>query len=377
MPDEDVLELRTGEFLRLRLRGKRFRDGSISLGILRELAALRDMVLKVARLRYLDEHPWRKRSPRRFTKMDLILTGLERGSSVPLISVLAEDRNYIPLYEQARDDIIELIGAFEDGYPEAGRNHLPRYCLSYFNRIGRSLRDGECIEFLTPRRNRPVRLTKASRLRLLDMSAKLKRHKVTLRGVISEVDEAQMTFELQPMYGRTVRGPIPPDCLSTVVRAFTGRKHREMVLVEGFERIDRSRRMFTLEEVQRIVALDNCDVPARLDEFRNLNDGWLEGEGQALDHKGLDWLSDSFLHHYPQDLPLPHTFPTPEGCVEMEWSFGPQSVILEIDLKERHGDWLRFDQASDEEYSDSLPMSEDSGWERMVAEIRRLLGRTA
>ena len=93
--------------------------------------------------------------------------------------------------------------------------------------------------------------------------------------------------------------------------------------------------------------LDPLDVPPRLDEFRNMSDGWLEGDGQAPEHTGLDWLSASFERHYPKDIPLPHTYPTPGGGVEMEWSFGPQSVILEIDLEEQLGDWLRFDKESD------------------------------
>ena len=121
--------------------------------------------------------------------------------------------------------------------------------------------------------------------------------------------------------------------------------------------------------------LDPLDVPARLDEFREMSDGWLEGDGRAPDHAGLDWLSDSFERYYPKGIPLPHTYPTPEGGVEMEWSFGSQSVILEIDLEEQLGDWLRFDKESDEEDNYKLVMSDSTGWERIAAEIRQLSER--
>ena len=122
--------------------------------------------------------------------------------------------------------------------------------------------------------------------------------------------------------------------------------------------------------------LDPLDVPSRLDEFREMSDGWLEGDGRAPDHAGLDWLSASFERHYPKDIPLPHSYPTPEGGVEMEWSFGSQSVILEIDLEKRLGDWLRFDKESDEEDNYTLALSDNgSGWERIAAEIRRMSER--
>ena len=121
--------------------------------------------------------------------------------------------------------------------------------------------------------------------------------------------------------------------------------------------------------------LDPLDVPSRLDEFRNIRNGWLEGDGLAPDQAGLDWLSDSFERRYPKGIPLPHTYPTPEGGVEMEWSFGAQSIIFEIDLEKRLGDWLRFDKETDDEDSHTLNLSDSTSWEWIAAEIRRLSER--
>ena len=57
--------------------------------------------------------------------------------------------------------------------------------------------------------------------------------------------------------------------------------------------------------------LDPLDVPARLDELRGMQDGWLEGDGKAPPHSGLDWLSGAFAKRgYPDDIPLPYTYPT-------------------------------------------------------------------
>ena len=69
------------------------------------------------------------------------------------------------------------------------------------------------------------------------------------------------------------------------------------------------------------------DVTARLDEFREIQDGWADGMqsaenwgngyGKAPDHAGLDWLAGSFERHFPDDLPLPYTCPPPEGGVQI------------------------------------------------------------
>ena len=128
----------------------------------------------------------------------------------------------------------------------------------------------------------------------------------------------------------------------------------------------------TLSE-HRVVVLNSLSVSDRLDEIRNMKDGWLDGDGAAPCHAGLDWLASCFERHFPRHLPLPYIFPTPEGGVEAEWSIGRHSVIFEIDLESRQGDWLRFDKQSDEEDSHLLDLADNSRWEWLTSEIRRLV----
>ena len=378
MYSRESLESRNGEFLRPRLHGARFEDGSVSLEILGELAALRELVLEVARWRFLEENPSRKRSPRWFNKIDLKLTGISRGSAVPVISLVPDERIfgtrplwYQRFYERAREDIFDAIGAAEHSDSQASNGRFPTHCLIHFNRIGRSLRDGEWIEFVTPTRRNPVRLTKRSRLRLLDWASTKEVSPVTFRGVISEADKARMTFELQPVYGPKVNGPIPVEYLETVMTAFNRYDLGDRVVVEGVGRINWSSRTSSLESVGRISRLDPLDVPARLDEFRHLKDGWLEGDGRAPDHAGLDWLSEGFEQHYPEDIPLPHTYPTSEGGVEMEWSLGSQEISLEIDFQTHVGYWHDMDMTSSNDEDKDLDLDDARVWTWLAGEIRR------
>ena len=124
--------------------------------------------------------------------------------------------------------------------------------------------------------------------------------------------------------------------------------------------------MMTAEKVN---ILDSLDVPARLAEFRDMDDGWLEGAGIAPDPAGLDWLSAAFVRHFPDTLPLPRTYPTAEGEIRMEWARDNNICILEINLADRCGNWLWFDQNSNAEQERLLNLSDPAAWQWLAAEI--------
>ena len=196
---------------------------------------------------------------------------------------------------------------------------------------------------------------------------------VILRGTVPEADQSRMTFKLQPVYGPKVSAPIPEQHLQTIIEAFNGFRESARVLVQGTGRYDLRGLVSSLQSISHVSLLDPLDVPARLDEFRNMKDGWLEGQGVAPAHIGLDWLSAKFERNFPDDLPLPYVFPTPEGGIEAEWLLGSHSVIFGIDLDTHRGDWLEVDnRRSDDERSKELALNEDSDWEWIASEIRRL-----
>ena len=97
--------------------------------------------------------------------------------------------------------------------------------------------------------------------------------------------------------------------------------------------------------------------------------GWLDGDGVAPQHDQLDWLAVSFDQYYPDELPLPHTFPTPTGGIEMEWSIGVQSVTLEIDLATRQAEWLSYEKDSPQEQTHSLDLTTNQGWSWLIDRI--------
>lgn len=372
----------TVDFLRPKLCGLRFQEAAIPLEFLKDLAVLEEMVIEVAKWRYLQEHSDRRRSPRGFTEgIELRLAGVDEGSAVPVIR-MAVNSPHLPgipplnqvYFEQAREAIIGAIGAAEQN--QSIMSYLPERVLGYFDRIGRNLRNGESIEFTTSLHSQPARLTRETRRRLVLSSSRAREftEEVRLRGSIPEVDQDAMTFQLQLIDGYKVTGPMPDQHLDTIIEAFNGYKSDMRILLQGIGRFNRQNRLLGLESSEHISLLDPLDVSVRLDEFRKLKDGWLEGRGMAPKHDELDWFTFCFDRYFPDDLQLPHVFPTAEGGIQAEWTLGSQDVSIEVDLPERHAVWHRLDMNTDEEDMRNLDLEKEDDWKWIVSEIRRMSG---
>jgi hypothetical protein len=201
------------EFLRPRLVGRRFDEHSLPLDILKDFAALEEMLVEVAKRQYLAANPDRVRSPKGFTKgLDLHITAVEPGGAMPVIALVfstlfpSADADY---FEQAKEQIIEAIAAAEQGQPPA----LPPDLLRYFDRFGRGLREGEAMEFLR-RTGQTASLTPATREHLLRASqAEQWTEEVPLKGRIPDVDQADHSFDLDLRDGTLVaiKGVIQRD----------------------------------------------------------------------------------------------------------------------------------------------------------------------
>ena len=118
---------------------------------------------------------------------------------------------------------------------------------------------------------------------------------------------------------------------------------------------------------------DPLDVLFRLAELERLEDGWLDGEGRALDKRGIRWFAEMFERFFPYDLPLPYVYPTVEGNIRLEWTFGTCELSLEVDLKNHRGEWLAVDVETDEEECYEVNLDKVEDWEKVCS---RLLNRT-
>ena len=410
-------------FLRPRLIGDRFEDHSIPLELLKNLAVIEKMIIEVARLEYFKDHPERQRVPRGFTDgIELKLTGIEDGSAVPVISLFViTNRLLFPAFptktnqhyfERARDDIVRMIGAIEDATIGAIRDAeeskaityiLTEKTLYYFDRIGQGLREDETIEFITPDNQLSAKLTINTQQRLISAYSVVKERSAdiadiiretadiiretsadiigetrtrqyipstveeltkdtTVRGTVPEVNQDDMTFQIQLFDGQQIMAPIAPQHFDAILEAFNGYKNNLRFLFQGLGRFNRSEQLLGFDSIEHIRILDSLDISAQIDDLRLLKDGWLEGQGKAPSKEGLNWLSQAFDNYYLGDLPLPYLYPTEPGGVQVEWSLGRNEITLEIDLAEHSGHFHALHMEDDTEKTRLLDLSSDKHW---------------
>ena len=367
-------------FLKPELKGARFNEHAIPLEFLRDLAVLSDMVVEVAKSKFLEERRDRQRSPRGFTDgISLALSGVGEGSAIPSIVLLVGMSNrlfhpYLSYYEEARDAIIAAISAASDG--GSPTDHLTEKSLVYFDRFGRNLRDGEVIEFPTDDPGSPARLTKVVRRKLLLASPKVEEltEEVELRGKILKLNQGTKIFHLKLADGREIPAPITDDHYDNIIDALKGFKQGFKLLVQGVGKSNRQGRLQRIDSIEHTTILDLQDIPARFEELKILKDDWLDGRSRAPSPAGLDWLSALFAEGYPDSLPLPFAYPIAEGGVQLEWPIQPNEVSLEIDLDLKTGEWhvLNFD--TDKEEARSLNLQDSTSWTWMIDQIREMAG---
>lgn len=364
------------EFLRPRLVGNRFSEHSLPFDLLKDFAALEEMIIEVAKAQYLIENPNRKRIPKGFTKgLELHLSKIEEGSTFLVISLMYSTiiplgaENHENYFEKAKNQIIESIAAGESHQPPS----LPPELLRYFDRFGRGLYLGESIEF--ERQNgESTALTPEVRERLLRASqAEQWTEEVTLRGRIPAADQDNCFFELELHDKTKLKAPLLESHRKTVIDAFYGYKDGALVSIKGIVKRDRAHRYKSFEEVEHITSLDPLDIESRLDDFKSLKHGWLEGKGVAPNHQVLEELAILFDTHYSLE-PYPYLYPTAEGGVQAEWTLGSWEVSLEINFPELTGHFqaLNLENLNDIEFDLSLHESED--WKRLNNTISDLRG---
>ena len=373
----------TTVFLEPRLVGARFEGGTIPLEVLKDLAVLEEMVVEVAKCEFKKDNASRQRVPRGFADgIDLKLTGIEDGSAKPVICLVAAS-TLLPGFEtgteqyfnRAREQIVRTVAAAENDRDVT--EAMSRACLSYFDRLGRSLKEDEFIEFQQENQP-PARLTRQARHRLVQASqVREYTEEVTVRGVVPEADQADMTFEVQLATGKKVGGPMPDQHRETIIEAFNGYTDGTKIMVHGIGKYDWQDKLVSLDTIEHVTILDPRDVSARLDEFRTLKNGWLEGIGVPPSSQGLDWLSNQFSRLYPDDLALPYAYPLEDGGVLLEWPFGQGEASLDIDVAQRTAEWHWLNTSTGEESERQFDLSREEQWGELCRLIREQEGRTA
>lgn len=354
-----------------RLVGSRFDDHTIPLELLKDIAVLEEFVIAVAKWKFVQDNG-RIRAPKGFTDpLSICLSAIKDGSAIPAIAFDYVDAA-AGLFPAANEDYflraVQAIGGAINAaeHNEPITDHLPTNLLGYFDRFGRGLREGEVLEFF-PGQARPARLTKLTRRRLLLASQnEVLTDEITVRGMVSELDQSKMSFELQMPGGRKIAAKVDAIHLDVILEATRGYRTGVKVSVSGVGRFDRYERLHSFDVIEDAAIIETNDPLARIDELRLLKVGWLDGRGLVPSTAEFDWLEGFFADFYPPTLPSPYIYPTEDGGVQLEWRTGNQDLSLEIDLAGLSGDLHGLNIETQQEMSEVLSLDDPGQIQRLV-----------
>jgi hypothetical protein len=361
------------DYLKPRLTGERFEGHSIPLEVLKDWTAFEDLIVETAKWLYKKQNPGRGRVPRGFTRdFALSLTAVEEGSAIPVLQMdSVEDLAgavHSDYFEKARDTVIQAIKAAAND--ESFDELLPPNFAQYFDRFGRSLRDGEAFEFESAANEYDIVYTHSVRKRIVLSRERDYRTEESIRGVLSQVDAKAKTFQLEVLSGEKVSASYLPEIFDAVVESLRAYDQGGRVIANGVSVRDREDRLIRIEGVSRVDPLDPMDVAWRLDELAKLRAGWLDGEGEPIPRSDLLWLSSAWEEMWTES-PLPYLYPTLSGGVEAEWSAPTAQASLAIDFESKLGTWVSSADPFDADET-IFDLSSAEGWISLESAVQKL-----
>ena len=204
------MSLQLRQLTTLRFVGQRFEDHGLDLDVLPELNSYQRLLVETAKEIWRQQHPARERLPRGFPNVRIKFFKLLDGStSIPLMRESVLPEGALPLqFSDELDEAAELIdrtiSAAEggDSAPEA----MPRSILPLFEEFGKTLEEGERIEFRSERRLTMVGFDKTICNRILAWVTPTYEDIVDLVGEVRSADLDGCSFAIRLDDGRKVPG---------------------------------------------------------------------------------------------------------------------------------------------------------------------------
>jgi hypothetical protein len=124
--------------------------------------------------------------------------------------------------------------------------------------------------------------------------------------------------------------------------------------------------------VEHVTLTDPLDIDRRVAELSLLKDGWLDGQGSALDPERLRLAGTQFRTRFDPALPPPFLYPTLDGDLRAEWSLDKAEVSVDISLLNLVGRYSALNISSPESTEEILDLTEDESWTTFNEALRRL-----
>lgn len=309
-------------FLEFVYQNGRFARHSVPVDSLGELAALQKLIREVARQIYLQENENRDRVPRGFPEAaTLYLAASEPNCYTAILEQDPSAEAFHLFFDRARDISISALQAVHkgDALPAAFPNEASRFLLD----LGKRLRGDEYID-LRVGDGAASRVATINHRTRAELAKQINVPVVTLLSVEGETVTLEPdAFFLRADDGQKFEVPYGDEERKVVDYAWTNRP-RSRVRVIGLQ----TQRKFLLAEEIDVVdhprAAEMTHLWGRVDAIARLEAGWLSGHGAKPTNTAVEKARCVLARvlHESAHLPRPGVFPTPDGGVQAEWTFG-------------------------------------------------------
>jgi hypothetical protein len=326
------------------------------------------MILAVATHLFIKK-TGRQRAPRGFRDCNFLsLKGVGEGSAVAELDIthLKQQSLFESEEEACIREAFKIVTDFINGNTSVSQE-IGDIMAPYFNNIGLNLRPGDNLYFQYGSEKQAV-LNEETRLRLVRKRPEYAEN-VKMYGTVSGMDRATSTFKMtyrDDLREQRVEVYYTEEIATDVLKAFNEYEGQK-VCIRGRGQY-KDQKLLRIDVVEEFQLLDPLDVPSRLNELQQMENGWMEdGSGKAPDKAGLLKLADLFDSFYWSDEVLPYTYPTPSGDIEMEWRIGDTDFVLDITLSSFEGKLVLSDNDGDEI---KLDLGSELGWNELNKRLK-------
>lgn len=336
------MKLTKSLFLKPILKGSRFDDHSIPVEVFSEFNSYKNLILEVAKHLYKKKNS-KQRLPGGFgNQLSLKVSQIQKGSAIALLEREYDSSSDYVEFEEARDLVDNVISQ------KGQSTDFPENLYYLFDSFGKTLVDGE--EFLLCKPNQESAdatvYSKQVRGQLLSINRKPFLGSVNASGRITDVNVVTGRFEMLTHNGVTISGQYSDEFKQNLRDAHTHYESTSAFIV-GSAFISPDNSVSRIEKLQHLVCISDDDkissIPTfeqTLESMKLLKQGWFDGEeGSAIAPILVDdikiFLLDLFQNH---SIVFPYLYPTTDGGVRAEWSWGKWEVSTELLDKQKQSE---------------------------------------
>ncbi len=355
-------------FIQPRFVGARFAEHTLPLAVAKDLAAYEELVVELAKHLFREKAD-RARSPKGFaSNFSLHFEKIDEGSAKPaLVAMLLGSQLFAtlpPEITQAKD-LINAVIATADGQPYPAQ--FPKEFYSYFNRIGRSLKEGEQIEWTPDLPNKTV-LTQELRIRLARAHQTTYEAEAETVGLVEELDAKKKTGNLRLQNKELITfafsDPFFGDLKSALGSSWA------YVRLKGVGIFDVNNRLGSVNEIDQLDNAPHFPLISKIEALGLLSNGWLEGRGVAPNDANINWLSEQLVNSFPDSLEYPSVAPMEDGSVSLEWIRPKARIELEVNFQAHKLELYATNLAANEFTEE---MFAATNWHAAFSKVERLL----